>query len=297
MNLSVFQELPGCSQKSFSRSNLFESESSPIATETKDIRPNQNLAASVENRNVFTPNFDEKIHQSRRNKNSEDSKVENVKRSKVIVPQQNQDMPDIFVAKESNNPQSLSKTGGKKSYSAQLNDGNNSETIDKPEIMSTNCNHEYIAATLKTATKRSRCESQSHIPKKKIRSGNKSKSSSSQAVRINHNSVTLENEHQSSSLFSPKKTRLYHSKTSSSNPNSLKYIKTPVIEIDRNNQRQTVASDNGDKSQSVKDESRGRTIQMISALPLKTKLPRIPKIRQHIAEDHVMTQPLTQYFG
>lgn len=109
--------------------------------------------------------------------------------------------------------------------------------------------------------------------------------------------MTLGNEQQHSSMFpSNVFTYLCQNSFPNQNPNPLEYGQTPAIEVDQN--IQTVRSNNDDKLQSVKDKPHGRRVQMIPALQMKNKLPRIPKLpRQHTVSNHLVTQPLPPSFG
>lgn len=183
----------------------------------------------------------------------------------------------------------------------------NSQPISNDlQTMISDSNLEDVAVTLKTRTKRScrksHSESGVEIPKKKSRRGNKNLPSCSQAEIIECDSVTCDSKQQSNSPFLAKKMRLCQSNTSHSNPNSqyLETSNTSVTEVDRNNQQRIMKLNDkiGDKMLGSKDVARDKTTQMISALPLKTKLPRIPKLpRQHITGDDSMTQLLTPNFG
>lgn len=284
------QELPSCSQNSISRSNSPQSESVANATLPED-RPTEHSAASVENQNVCASNIAEKMQQSCKNKKSANPKRMTSKRaklshqdtsctviSKLNDPEQIHDIPspDLYVPHEPNHEELLSTPEKKENCTSNEHSDGKKFKRDKNAVLS-----------FKTGTKRAHNESKSqiglNIPEKIPRSADENLPNCSQAAAID--SVASREE-------KPLSWRLRA--IFSSDPYD-EHETNPSESLSKPEKEENCTSDqhnDGKKSKRANKQhsmssSLNRTIQVIPSLPIKAKLPRIPKkLRPQITENH-----------
>lgn len=230
---------------------------SEIATSSENKKPTGSKRPIVAGK--------KKVQSSKVSLSAASSKMNNQQKSHDFISS------DSDVANEKDRTVSSNKTVQERHFSIEFNDGKDPNT------------NENVAPTLKKSIKRSRNETQSQTDSTNLRKKSKRENQSqSQDRAIECDSSTCDNKQQCGLEESMD---ICESLNTFSNINSDSHGQTPANFVAQN-----VRLDSVRKIQGVRNGQFHKTTQLIPALPLKTKLPRIPKLRPvQMAEDNLVT--------